>query len=266
MSVFVIDLDGTLLSESGILEEQDVYNLIQLQKKGHRIIIASGRTYSEAYFVIRKLELEKYKGAAVLSDGQYVFDYLNDEKYVRERLKLEDIQKIIDCVGMFSYPIKVFSEDGVRLVFSKRLSLIFAKYYIAGLLRRSTNHLIDVKHLDRISDADKIAVYSSTYLEEISKHYEVSYIKEKQRYEIKQKNVNKASSVKQICGLKTEDVFVFGNDENDICLFKEFPNSYAMYDSTEIVKSFANQIIDNREKGAVVREILRVASIERIPK
>lgn len=266
MSVFVIDLDGTLLSESGELEDHVVLSLIKVQKMGHRIIVASGRTYSEAIAIIRKLELEKYSGAAVLADGQYVFDYRTGEEYVRERLMTEDIQRIIKEIGVSMCPIKVFSKDGTSLIFSTKYCLKYLKYFIAGLLKRSHEHLIDIGQLGNIIEADKIAVDPSVNVENIRKDYEVAYINDKCRYEIKQKNVNKASSVRRILGKSTDDVFVFGNDENDICLFREFPNSYVMETSTDTVKSYAKHIIFTCKGETVLSEILRTIGTEGVEK
>lgn len=266
MSIFVIDLDGTLLSKSEELEAHVVLNLIQIQKMGHRIIVASGRTYSEAIAIIKKLELEKYSGAAVLADGQYVFDYRTGEEYVRERLMTEDIQRIIKEIGAFKCPLKVFSKDGTSLIFSTKYCLKYLKYFIARLLKRSRERLIDIGQLGNILEADKIAVDPSVNVENIRNDYEVAYINDKCRYEIKQKNVNKASSVRQILGKSSDNVFVFGNDENDICLFKEFPNSYVMDNSTDTVKSYAKHIIFTCEGETVSSEILRIIGTEGIEK
>lgn len=266
MSIFVIDLDGTLLSESGELEAHVVSNLIQVQKMGHRIIVASGRTYSEANSIIKILELEKYRGAAVLADGQYVFDYCTGEEYVRERLMTEDIQRIIKEIGTFECPLKVFSKEGTSLIFPTKYCLKYLKYFIAGLLKRSRERLIDIGQLGSIIEADKIAADPSVNVENIRNYYEVAYINDKCRYEIKQKNVNKASSVRQILSKSRDDVFVFGNDENDICLFREFPNSYVMGNSTDTVKSYAKHIIPNREGETVSSEILRIVRLEGMKK
>ncbi len=262
MNTFVIDLDGTLLSDSGKLESDVAAKLIQVQKMGSRIIIASGRTYSEEKEIIEALELEKYNGAAILADGQYIYDYSSGEKFVRERLTVRDIQRIIKEIGVSGHQVKVFSQDRTYLIFHTKFCLKFLKYFIAKWIKRSNIHLIDVKQLEDIVEADKIATDHGENIDHIRNYYEVTYNSDKCRYEIKQKNVNKASSVRQILHDSREDVFVFGNDENDICLFNEFPNSYVMENSRRTVKNFAKHTILKSEGQTVLSEIFRIAGLE----
>lgn len=262
MSTFVIDLDGTLLSESGELEPNVASHLIQVQKMGHRIIVASGRTYCEAEAIINALELKKHRGAAVLADGQYIFDYSTDEKCVRERLTTGDIKKIIKGINASEQLVKAFTSCNTYVIFHTKFCFKYLKYLIAGWLKKSKDRLIDVKYLGRIAEADKIAVDPSANVAHLKDDYEVAYINDKGRYEIKQKNVNKASSVKQLLRGDCEDVFVFGNDENDICLFQAFPNSYVMEDSTDTVKKYVKNIIFTSKGASVISQILQIVGIE----
>ena len=111
-------------------------------------------------------------------------------------------------------------------------------------------------------EADKIAAGPNANVEHLKKRYEVAYINDKGRYEIKQKNVNKASSVKQLLPSGCEDVFVFGNDENDICLFQTFPNSYVMENSTDTVKRCAKNTIFTSKGESVLSKILQIIGLE----
>lgn len=262
MSTFVIDLDGTLLSESGTLAPDTASRLIQVQKMGHRIIVASGRTYSEAEGILKVLELKAHKGAAVLADGQYVIDYSSGEEYIRERLTTADIKKIIRGIDASCYEIKVFSPHCTYVIFRTKLCVKYLKCFVAGWVKKSKDRLIDVKHLERITEADKIAVDPSANVAYLKDDYEVAYINDKGRYEIKQKDVNKASSVKQLLRGGYADVFVFGNDENDICLFQAFPNSYVMENSTDTVKECAKNVILTGKGESVLSRILQIVGIE----
>ena len=63
---------------------------------------------------------------------------------------------------------------------------------------------------------------------------------------IKKKNVNKGEAIEFIAkkyGFNDDEIAVFGNDENDLSMFKKYHNSYVVDNVVEHVKNKANNVI-----------------------
>lgn len=90
---FCFDIDGTLLTSNHKMSEMTIRTLNELQKNGHKIVIATGRNYGS---VKRTgiLELVNWDGF-VFNNGQCVLDK-NLNVIAIEKMSNEEVQAIID--------------------------------------------------------------------------------------------------------------------------------------------------------------------------
>ncbi len=68
------DLDGTLLNNHKIISEKSVNALIDYQKKGYLVTLASGRYYKEIEKFAKQLQLSQYHGYVVCGNGYEIID------------------------------------------------------------------------------------------------------------------------------------------------------------------------------------------------
>ena len=62
IKAIVCDIDGTLLTDDKKMLNETKKALIDAQKKGYKVIIASSRNYFMLEEIVEQLELEKYGG------------------------------------------------------------------------------------------------------------------------------------------------------------------------------------------------------------
>lgn len=262
MKVFAIDLDGTLLDENKAISESDAASLVGIQKHGDRIVLATGRNQTEANLYIDILELRQHKGAVILADGQYIEDFCNDKTYELPFLNIKDTIFLLNLVTKDN-TIEVITPGKNYYIFYTTLSAAYWKFKIRNLF--SKNAAISKKHIKKMNPKriEKIVtdrIIENSYREEIERNYELFYVHDKKRYEIKQKHVNKAKALSKLIkewGVSRENLYVFGNDDNDICMMNLTQNSYAVFDSTDIVKETANYML-KEQSSAVVDCILSI--------
>ncbi len=261
LKLCVLDLDGTLL-HNGCLQENDRESLLEIQKSGVVLMLATGRNMRDAAEFVEKLELKKYQGVVAYSDGQYLDDFKDDTHWEFEFLNYtEDVWRICKAYTG-KRPMDLYSKKtDYRLHRSQ-----FSKEYIKHSLKRVLSHsktkilLPNKKHL--ISDIDKIALYAEDEELDVSKlnlDYDVIFTNDKQRYELKHKNVNKARAVKEIATkyhFNNDEIAVFGNDENDICLFEEYKNSFCMEDADAFTRSKAGNLISRKSIVSTIYRLL----------
>lgn len=77
--LLVLDLDGTLTNSKKVITEHTRTTLIEAQKRGLKIVLASGRpTYGVAPLA-NQLELDKYEGYILSYNGGEIIDWKTGE-------------------------------------------------------------------------------------------------------------------------------------------------------------------------------------------
>lgn len=256
MKVFVIDLDGTLLDHNKNIAENDRTRLINIQKKCDRIVLATGRNEKEANEYIEMLDLQHYNGAVILADGQYTVDFGDNSRETEPYLNTNDL----------GYLSKFLDKDMVieAITPRKNFYIFFSFYnwrYWWFKFRNiySDNVAITKQRAlkSKINDIEKVtvgAISQDDIKQRILNNYDVFFVHEKKRYEIKHKGVNKAQALLRLMnkwGVKKDNVYLFGNDDNDICMFYISNNNYAVNSCTGEIRNIAAHILDDSASAVV---------------
>lgn len=79
LKAIVLDIDGTLLNEEKIISTRTKDKLIEAQKKGIKVVLASGRPTQGMIPLAEELEMDKYEGFLVSYNGSQVYDVKTNE-------------------------------------------------------------------------------------------------------------------------------------------------------------------------------------------
>ena len=259
VKLIAADLDGTLLN-NGILSEDDAALLARVQANGTKLMVATGRNRSEVGDMVDRLQLRQYGGAIALADGQYLADFVDQSSVENGFLTYTDDLKHIRSLGLSGYGnVKAFSKSGNYLVVPSVFSTFYWKARIRSMIkRRNMNRVLYTGRDYQIDDIEKIVLDAEETEEnfaKLSSRYEAFYVHDNHRYEMKRKGVNKGASVKAIqekYGYLDDEVAVFGNDENDVSMFRHYANSFVVDSAPEAVKAKANHIIPQGKVAAAI--------------
>lgn len=114
--IIVLDLDGTLTNRDKVITPKTKQRLMELQERGKKIVLASGRPTPGVLPLARELDLAKY-GSYILSfNGGRITNCKTGEIIFSRSLPQEANQKIIrlaeeEQVGLLSY-----DEAGAKLL------------------------------------------------------------------------------------------------------------------------------------------------------
>ena len=67
--VIALDLDGTLTNSQKVITEPTRRSLIELQKSGRTVVLASGRPINGVVYLAEELELPRYGGYTLSFNG-----------------------------------------------------------------------------------------------------------------------------------------------------------------------------------------------------
>lgn len=96
IKTIVLDIDGTLLDSNFNIMPKTKKALLELQKKGVRLILASGRPIKSMLNLAKELKIDQYSGIIVSNNGsigydiknnKYIYDTPIDKTLVQEILK-----------------------------------------------------------------------------------------------------------------------------------------------------------------------------------
>lgn len=252
------DMDGTLLTSEKSISEKTKETLLNLQKKGVKIMLCSGRQFPGLVHSSEVLELAKYGGIMASYNGGKIVDAKTQEVLFERSLHNELAVKILKHLEQFD--VNPIVDDGKYVYTTNPNSF--------KLQIEATNNSLLIKEVENLIDSitfnpvkilvaapeevfksigDKIL---EPFLEEIDFTFSTPYY-----LEINSKNVNKGVALKEICkilNISTSEVIAFGDGGNDIEMLKVAGLGVAMANAPEEIKNLADEItLSNNEDGVV---------------
>lgn len=242
VKMIVCDLDGTLLNHQKKITPATAAYLIELQKKGYTLVLASGRFYYELNTYIKQLNMDQYGGYAICANGLEIHDIVHQTMHCFDRLSKEDVDTILShtrehhitsyanvnhsyhasCTGWLYHLILVL----------KYLTKPFSQssFYPIRLLRETDFQKVSSSAswgtLDKIcflSSHHKLEAFRKQVLTSYPKAYRFYYIN-RFAIEIVKHSVGKKDAVAYLCAQKSlslNNVLAFGDSGNDEDLLQD---------------------------------------------
>jgi len=265
-TLYVSDLDGTLLNNNAMLNEKTINILNDLIDKGVYFTIATARSIASVKFILKDLHLNL---PIILMNGVCIFDPVN-QKYVNiEAFSKEDIRILMSLINEnqlkgFMYAIK----DEKLATYYEELSNSALKHFHDERVQRYNKPFTQVERFSSLSGEPIIYfilmdhkkklehIYRTvkTFPDINSIFYKDNYEKDMWYLEIFPKNASKYHAVQFLRQyLSVDYVIGFGDNQNDISLFEACDKGYAVSNAIDDLKRRADGIIGkNTEDGVAL--------------
>lgn len=226
--IIVLDLDGTLTNRDKVITPKTKQRLMELQERGKKIVLASGRPTPGVLPLARELELAKY-GSYILSfNGGRITNCKTGEIIFSRSLPQEANQKIIrlaeeEQVGLLSY-----DEAGAKLLTNQSDSP-----YAKLEARINGMELVQVDDMEAaitypvpkylmMEDGDYLAMVEPRVKAAMGKNFSV-YRSEPFFLEVLPRGIDKAQSLERLLshiGLSREQMIACGDGYNDLTMIQ----------------------------------------------
>lgn len=263
-----VDLDGTLLNSQALISDRTRDALINLQKQGVRLILASGRPTPGMERYAKHLELDKYGGYVVSYNGTTAMNYATKEVLFNQALPHEDAVAVLDHLKQFNvYPMIVHQDNMyVNDVFDSIIRFQDQDVNIVEYESRGCNlRLNERKDLSASLDfpINKILIGATPeYLESVYKEMEKPFLGRLTTsfsapfyFEFTDNGVDKAHALKHVLeelSLEPKDLIAFGDSGNDVTMLQYAGMGVAMGNAIPAVKEVADTItVTNDEDGII---------------
>ena len=259
--MIALDLDGTLTDSKKEIPEPTLHALLEIQKQGFTVVLASGRPTPGMTHLARKLHLEKYGGYLLSFNGASITDCSAGRIIFEQTIPKPFIP------GLYSFAREhetgLMTYHGDKIITGTRID----KYME---LEARINHMTfkAVKDFPGYVDFN----VSKCLLTGEPEHMAEAEILLKEKYgselsiyrsepfflEVMPMNIDKAYSLQILCGkigLNKEQLISCGDGYNDLTMIRFAGLGVAMGNAQESVKSAADYVTASNDNNGILKVI-----------
>jgi Cof subfamily protein (haloacid dehalogenase superfamily) len=271
-TLYVSDLDGTLLGKDSLLTDFSRDTLNALLDEGLLFTVASARSVVTIGEVLRGLRLQL---PVIEYNGAFLSDLATRRHRVVNALKPEQVRRVYQAILDHDCRPFVSSFDGVsdRVYYCEVANAGMADYVTNRTDARDERltHVPDLAaYLDRavvcftVIDEEARLRALSARLEALAPGEIVSHLfcdayhPEWFWLTIHDSSASKDRAIRRMMeyeGLEDAELVVFGDHENDLSMFRTADRAVATANATESLKAIATEIIESNESDSVARYI-----------
>lgn len=266
-TLYISDLDGTLLNRDSVVSPHSIEKINALLQKGMLFTVATARTPATVVPLLQQLNLNI---PAILMNGAVLYD-IQQRRYIRSNgfsdnsalryISLLEKRELVPFVYRIAHnKLQVFHKplaNDMQREFKRQREntpykdFILTTDYQKELLDNPPLFLLVIDHFDKlqtaaaeISRAGKCSIFC--YRDIIDPEYG--------NLEIYPKGVSKAATAQEIITrLNPWEVVVFGDNLNDLPLFRIADRRYAPENAMDEIKQQATAIIADNDHDGVAR-------------
>lgn len=260
--LLVLDIDGTVTNSKKEVTARTREAVIQIQKYGVKVVLASGRPPEGVYPIARILGLEQHDSYLLTFNGGKIIRLNTGECVFEKRLPLhipkrlcKDAQK--HGIGMAAYGNRVLLAGTVPdpyLKFESEVSRLPIEYHanLGADLDYGVNQCILTGEPEVLERVESILFHQYFHEAQIF-HSEPFYL------EVSPKNVDKAYGLKYLLralGIPREKMICCGDSYNDIRMLQYAGVGVAMKNAPEHVKMVADYVTERDNDHDGIAEVI----------
>lgn len=258
-TLFVSDLDGTLLKSDGTMAEETVAAINEMTARGLKFSFATARSYYTAMQVASEITADI---PIILHNGVFIRDNLSGRRIVENLLDdVPHIKSVLTSHGIHPMVYTLNGDTEKYTYVPELLSREAAEFQATRVGDPRDNPIHDA---ERIWDGTVFYVLCIDTEEALRPAYEQlreryncifarDYYSGEMWLEILAPAASKASAVLQLRDLLgCEKTVVFGDAENDIPMFEAADEAYAVANAIDALKKRATSVIGGNDENAVV--------------
>jgi Cof subfamily protein (haloacid dehalogenase superfamily) len=269
MKLVAIDLDGTLLNHKNEIADLNKKALQQLNQKGIKVVIATGRSLISAREIFQSLDIDGY---LLTLNGALIKEGKSNKTIFSKQLPKEALIKTLE-IGLQEEATVFFNteEKNYRIPYTGNGELVQEFQKMRGDVEELTFEKMR-EILENNNPRVLKAAFTSENRQQLRKiqgimnqadYYPV--FSDKHYIEMMDEGVNKGTSLERLCDyleIEQKDVVAFGDQENDLQMIEFAGLGIAMENAADILKQAADEVIGTNTEAAVGRKLMTLLSTE----
>lgn len=267
--IIALDLDGTLTNSDKVITEKTRERLMDFQKNGGKVMLASGRPTMGIMPHAEDLKLDEFGGYILAYNGGCVIDCKTGKVLFSSDLPAEVIPEICDIIKDYPVGINTY-QDGNIIAGNQvnkyteteaRINGMEIKFVedFPGYVDFSVNKCLLQGEPEVIAELE--AVLAEKYEGRLGIFRSEAYF-----LEIVPCGIDKAMSIDRLLkmiGISTEECIACGDGFNDISMIKYAGLGVAMSNAKKPVKDAADYITRSNDKDGIAHLLKKISKPRR---
>lgn len=266
IKVIIMDIDGTLTNNKKVITPKTKETLINAQKSGAILVLASGRPTSGLMDYAKELKMNENHGLLVSFNGSKVVDCETNKVLFNEPMSVEQGQAVLEHIKKFDVKPMIYKDDYMYVndVFDNQINYKGEPFNIIKYESRNCKF--------KVCEKDDLVVFADYPLNKIltagtPEYLETHYKKMMEPFkdtlscmftadfffEFTAKGIDKAKALDSVLipmGYKKEEMIAFGDGHNDASMVKYAGTGVAMANAVNALKEVADEVtLSNEEDG-----------------
>lgn len=266
--VVVFDMDGTLLNRDRQVLPATIDVLDKLQKKGIKIVLATGRHHIGVYPYIVQLKLNT---PAICCNGSYVYDFAKKEISHQNVLTKDQSYQILKLVREYGIHTLIYTEKEMTYeVLDAHLEgFVTWSKTVPEAVRPVLTHVKSFE--DVIANAKDIFKFATSCADLDALHTFNAQVKSQldldgewswhDRVDVAQHGNTKGACLKRWLesdGLSLKDAVAFGDNENDLSMLTTVGLGIAMGNAKDEVKNKVSCVIGDNNHNSIAEKLTEI--------
>ena len=269
MKNIVFDLDGTILEEDKTISLETFECIKQLSNE-NIITVATGR--SMIGIPSSLVPIHKFISYIITSNGTTIYDS-NRKVIYKDRISFEEASAILARIIEIPHTIVEVLADGDWHIFEKdaeRFQCLGLSDSVLQYIKKTRiKHKNLIKYInDSNTNVEKFSVNicDASFTDEIFSHldcilndYNLRYFSENpHKIDIFKSNVSKSKALQflsEFIGISLENTVAFGNDDNDVDMFKACGKSICMPYATKEARLNSDIVLRKNDSKRIMRAV-----------
>lgn len=256
--IVLTDLDGTLLNDEHLVSDKNKAAMNDALKRGHKIVIATGRPIASAKLLAKELALTKEGCYIIASNGAVLYDAGREKILQKKGLPLEYVRPLFESAYEDGLHVHTYSDDHIL---SERDTPQIRWYekairVPAQIVDDVTEYLTDnpVKVLLINFQSKELLIRFQKKMADWERGRVVSVFSNDSMLEYCPLGVTKGTALKELCHLLSipiEQSIAAGDEQNDISMIQAAGVGCVMCNGSAETKKYADYITkkDNNHNG-----------------
>ncbi len=267
IKLIIMDVDGTLTNSKKVVTKKTKDALMDAQRKGIRLVLASGRPTSGLLDLAKELEMEKYNGYLVSYNGSCAIECKTNTIIFNQAMSVEECKAVLEHVK--SFDIIPMIDKGeymyVNNVYNNIITLNNKPFNVVEYESRGGNFLLCEKEdLSAFVDFEINKILTAATPEYLQANYEKIAEPFKDTlhcvftspffFEFTAKGIDKAKALDTIFkpqGVLPEHMIAFGDGQNDISMLQYAKYGVAMENANQEVKDHCCFVTKSNDEDGI---------------
>ncbi len=276
--IYISDLDGTLLKSDATLSSYTRQKLCELLDSGIHFTIASARSINSLKPVLEGIP---FRLPIIEINGAFITDFETGRHLVINKIDSGIVERVFSCItrhGLLPF-VSTFNGNQDCLYFQDIINPAMQWY----LDDRRANADTRLRHVEDITVAFNDDVISLNVMGERQQvehlagqldrelgdrlenfFFENPYSPGGWWLTIHDRKACKSIAIRELVdlvGFRADDLTVFGDNLNDVKMFRAAARAVAVANATDEIKQYAHHVIGSNEDDSVVKFILQESNL-----